>query len=61
MRQLARLLTTARSIRQAASASLAVFLRDTGHGMLEVSHSSLALVGLLLVSVVLIVLVLVLV
>ena len=28
-----------------------VFLRDAGHGMLEVSHNSLALFGLLIVGV----------
>ena len=30
--------------------SIGVFLRDTGHGMLEVSHNSLALLGLILVA-----------
>jgi Transglycosylase SLT domain len=33
--------------------SLAVFVRDIGHGMLEVSHNSLALLGLAVVAVVL--------
>ncbi|GAB4563642.1 MAG: hypothetical protein Tsb007_31780 [Rhizobacter sp.] len=37
--------------RQTATRSTTVFLRDVGHGLLEVSHNSLALVGLLLVSV----------
>jgi len=36
--------------RQTATRSTTVFLRDVGHGLLEVSHNSLALVGLLLVS-----------
>ena len=31
----------------AAATSLRVFLRDTGHGLLEVCHSSLALLGLI--------------
>jgi hypothetical protein len=39
--------------RQSATRSSTVFLRDVGHGLLEVSHNTLALVGLLLVSVVL--------
>lgn len=41
------------ALRRAAAASgrsAAVFLRDVGHGMLEVSHNTLALVGLLLVG-----------
>ena len=37
--------------RQTATRSTTVFLRDVGHGLLEVSHNTLALVGLLLVSV----------
>lgn len=37
--------------RQKATRSSSVFLRDVGHGLLEVSHNTLALVGLLLVSV----------
>ncbi|MBC7992154.1 MAG: lytic transglycosylase domain-containing protein [Rhizobacter sp.] len=37
--------------RQTAARSSTVFLRDVGHGLLEVSHNTLALVGLLLVSV----------
>lgn len=37
--------------RQTATRSSSVFLRDLGHGLLEVSHNTLALVGLLLVSV----------
>jgi len=50
MQHLARLATTARAIRQSAASSLGVFLRDTGQGLLEVSHNSLALLGLVLVA-----------
>ena len=35
---------------RAAGHSLAVFLRDAGHGLLEVCHNSLALVGLAVVA-----------
>ena len=35
---------------QATHRSAAVFLRDVGHGLLEVSHNMLALVGLLVVG-----------
>ena len=35
---------------QSATRSSSVFLRDLGHGLLEVSHNTLALLGLLLVS-----------
>ena len=42
-----------RSMRRAAVASAVVFLRDTGHGLLEVSHNTLALLGLLLAAVLL--------
>jgi hypothetical protein len=40
----------ARSARDAAGASVAVFAKDVGHGLLEVSHNTLALIGLLLVT-----------
>jgi soluble lytic murein transglycosylase-like protein len=50
MSYLARLAIAARAIRQSAAGSLGVFLRDTGQGLLEVSHNSLALLGLLLVA-----------
>jgi len=53
MRQLARLVMKARSIRQATAGAAAVFLRDTGQGLLEVSHNSLALLGLLMVAAIL--------
>jgi len=47
-------LTTAlRSVRNATAQSASVFLRDVGHGLLEVSHNTLALVGLLLAAVLL--------
>jgi len=39
-----------RSARDAAGQSATVFIRDVGHGMLEVSHNTLALIGLLLVA-----------
>ncbi len=38
----------ARTVRNASAQSTAVFLRDVGHGLLEVSHNTLALLGLLL-------------
>jgi hypothetical protein len=53
MQYLARLAQQARTIRQAAAGSVGVFLRDTGQGLLEVSHNSLALLGLVLVAAVL--------
>jgi hypothetical protein len=40
-----------RDLRTAAGRSAAVFARDVGHGMLEVSHNTLALVGLVIVAV----------
>lgn len=36
--------------RRSCSESVTVFLRDVGHGMLEVSHNTLALVGLCVVA-----------
>ena len=39
-----------RRLAGATGASVAVFLKDVGHGMLEVSHNALALLGLLLVG-----------
>jgi soluble lytic murein transglycosylase-like protein len=36
--------------RQATARSLGVFLRDVGHGLLEVSHNTLALLGLAVVA-----------
>lgn len=45
--------TLARSMREASARSAAVFLRDVGQGLLEVSHNTLALIGLMLAAVVL--------
>ena len=42
-----------RSVRTAGARSAAVFLRDLGHGLLEVSHNSLALLGLVIAAVLL--------
>ena len=42
-----------RGMRSAAAQSVSVFLRDVGQGMLEVSHNTLALLGLMLAAVVL--------
>ena len=42
-----------RSVRTASAQSTAVFLKDVGQGLLEVSHNTLALVGLLLAGVLL--------
>jgi hypothetical protein len=53
MRTLQRLGALARSIQRSAAESMSVFLRDAGQGLLEVSHNSLALVGLVLVAVLL--------
>jgi soluble lytic murein transglycosylase-like protein len=39
-----------RSFSDACGRSVAVFLRDVGHGLLEVSHNTLALVGLAVVA-----------
>lgn len=51
MSALRRWLEHARSVRDAAGQSAAVFVKDVGHGLLEVSHNTLALIGLLLVAV----------
>ena len=48
-----RILTKARAVRDACGGSASVFLRDVGNGLLEVSHNSLALVGLVVVAAVL--------
>lgn len=47
MTALRRLLAQARQIGDASAASAGVFTRDVGQGLLEVSHNTLALVGLL--------------
>ena len=51
MSALGKWLKHARSVRDAAGQSAAVFVKDVGHGLLEVSHNTLALIGLLLVAV----------
>jgi soluble lytic murein transglycosylase-like protein len=39
-----------RNAQQAAARSIAVFVRDVGHGLLEISHNTLAVVGLAVVA-----------
>lgn len=41
---------SARSLRRGAAQSLSVFLRDVGQGLLEVSHNTLALLGLVIAA-----------
>jgi hypothetical protein len=53
MTSLLQICTLARSWRSAVVRSTTVFLRDAGHGLLEVGHNSLALLGLLILGVVL--------
>jgi hypothetical protein len=53
MTALRRFLTQARHLGDASAASAGVFLRDVGQGLLEVSHNTLALLGLLIVGAVL--------
>jgi hypothetical protein len=53
MLTLMRVCSLGRSWRTAATRSGAVFLRDAGHGLLEVGHNSLALLGLLILGAVL--------
>lgn len=53
MSALERYAARARSAPRAVLQSAAVFVRDAGQGLLEVSHNSLALLGLLLVAAVL--------
>jgi hypothetical protein len=43
-------LKSLQQLRQAVTRSLDVFLRDVGHGALEIGHNSLALVGLAVVA-----------
>ena len=50
MRALTRLAAGAHRVHRATTESIGVFLRDTGQGLLEVSHNSLALLGLVLVA-----------
>ena len=51
MSSLTQICSLAASWRQAVVRSGRVFLSDAGHGMLEVGHNSLALLGLLIVGV----------
>ena len=53
MKALRPMISAARTARDATAQSVSVFLRDVGHGLLEVSHNTLALIGLLLAAVVL--------
>ena len=46
MRTLTRFLAGLQRAQRATAESIGVFLRDTGQGLLEVSHNSLALLGL---------------
>ena len=46
-----RALATLRRAQQAVARSLAVFVKDVGHGLLEVGHNTLAVVGLAVVAV----------
>ena len=50
MTALRRLLAQARHVGDASAASAGVFIRDVGQGLLEVSHNTLALVGLLAIG-----------
>jgi len=50
MRSLTRMRAIVLTVHRSAVESTSVFLRDTGQGLLEVSHSSLALLGLVLVA-----------
>jgi soluble lytic murein transglycosylase-like protein len=50
MTTLIRICSRARAWRSAVARSGAVFLRDAGHGLLEVGHNSLALFGLLILG-----------
>ena len=53
MTALRRLIAQARQLGVASAASAGVFLRDVGQGLLEVSHNTLALLGLVAVGAVL--------
>jgi hypothetical protein len=53
MTALQNLLSSLQSARRSAADSVTVFLRDVGHGLLEVSHNTLALVGLVSVGILL--------
>ena len=53
MKALSPMILAVNSARHATAQSVSVFLRDVGHGLLEVSHNTLALIGLILAAVVL--------
>jgi hypothetical protein len=53
MTALSRLLAQIRHLGESCAASAGVFVRDVGQGLLEVSHNTLALVGLLAIGAVL--------
>jgi len=53
MTALSRLLAQVRHLGESCAASAGVFVRDVGQGLLEVSHNTLALVGLLAIGAVL--------
>ena len=46
------IVAAARSARRATVQSVSVFMRDVGHGLLEVSHNTLSLLGLVLAALV---------
>ena len=50
MKQLRTLQRAATAASSRSAASMGVFVRDVGHGLLEISHNSLAFVGLLVVA-----------
>ena len=50
MNALRRLISLARTARDGTAQSASVFLSDVGHGLLEVSHNTLALLGLVFVG-----------
>jgi Transglycosylase SLT domain len=50
MKAFSRVISAGRTARHATAQSVSVFLRDVGHGLLEVSHNTLALIGLLLAA-----------
>lgn len=52
MTALGQWLVHARSVRDGIAQSVTVFLKDVGHGLLEVSHNTLALIGFALVTVI---------
>src|SRR5258706_15734410 len=53
MTALRQLIAQARQVADASASSAGVFLRDVGQGLLEVSHNTLALLGLIAVGAVL--------